>query len=282
MNYDKLIDENITLAIKEDIGDGDHTTLATIPNNAIGSATLFSKDSGILAGIKIAEKVFQKTDNSLKLNIFLKDGTKIKQGDKIFTISGKVQSILQAERLMLNFMQRMSGIATETNKYAELIADLPTQVLDTRKTTPNMRIFEKMAVKIGGGTNHRFGLYDMIMIKDNHIDFAGGIKQAITGVNSYLAKKDKKIKIEIEVRNFDELHQVLETGNIHRIMLDNFTVEDTKKAVQIINKKYETESSGGINYNTIRNYALCGVDYVSVGALTHQIKSLDLSLLADF
>ena len=282
MNYDKLIDENITLAIKEDIGDGDHTTLATIPNNAIGSATLFSKDSGILAGIKIAERVFQKTDNSLKLNIFLKDGTKIKQGDKIFTISGKVQSILQAERLMLNFMQRMSGIATETNKYAELIADLPTQVLDTRKTTPNMRIFEKMAVKIGGGTNHRFGLYDMIMIKDNHIDFAGGIKQAITGVNSYLAKKDKKIKIEIEVRNFDELHQVLETGNIHRIMLDNFTVEDTKKAVQIINKKYETESSGGINYNTIRNYALCGVDYVSVGALTHQIKSLDLSLLADF
>ncbi len=282
MNFTQLIDDSITSAIKEDINDGDHTTLATIPENATGSATLISKDEGILAGVEIAKKVFEKIDNSLKLDIILNDGDSIKHGDKIFIIKGKAQSILQAERLMLNFMQRMSGIATETHKYAKLISDLPTQVLDTRKTTPNMRVFEKMAVKIGGGTNHRFGLYDMIMIKDNHIDFAGGIKQAITRVNSYLSNKNKNLKIEIEVRDFDELNQVLETGNIHRIMLDNFTVENTKKAVEIINKKYETESSGGITFETIRNYALCGVDYVSVGALTHQIKSLDLSLLANF
>lgn len=276
------ISEIIDLAIREDLGDGDHTTLSTIPANAKGSATLFSKDEGILAGVQIAKTVFNKIDSSLKLNIFVNDGNEIKKGDKIFTVSGKAQSILQAERLMLNFMQRMSGIATQTNKYAKIIADLPTKVLDTRKTTPNMRIFEKMAVEIGGGMNHRMGLYDMIMIKDNHIDFAGGIEQAIITVNKYLKDKGKNLKIEIEVRDFDELNQVLRVGKIHRIMLDNFTPANTKKAVDLIARKYETESSGGITLETLRSYAECGVDFVSVGALTHQIKSLDLSLIADF
>ncbi len=277
-----LISEIIDLAIREDLGDGDHTTLSTIPAEAQGTATLISKDEGILAGVKIAKMVFDKIDNTLNLDIFINDGSKIKKGNKIFTVTGKVQSILQAERLMLNFMQRMSGIATQTNKYAKIIDDLPTKVLDTRKTTPNMRIFEKMAVEIGGGINHRMGLYDMIMIKDNHIDFAGGIEKAINRVNQYLKQKNKNLKIEIEVRNLEELKQVMQTGNIHRVMLDNFTINDTKKAVKIIAGKYEIESSGGITFETIRNYAECGVDFISVGALTHQIKSLDMSLLADF
>ncbi len=278
MEIEKIIES----AIKEDIGDGDHTSLATIPSDAKGYAMLFSKDNGILAGIEVAKTVLRLIDNDLSTEIFYKDGAEIKKGDKILKIFGKIRSILQAERLMLNFMQRMSGIATQTNKYAKIIADLPTKVLDTRKTTPNMRIFEKMAVEIGGGMNHRFGLYDMIMIKDNHVDFAGGIDNAIMRVNEYLASANKNLKIEIEVRNFKELEQVLNTGKIHRIMLDNFSVQDTKKAVEIIDKRYEIESSGGITLETIRDYALCGVDYVSVGALTHHIKSLDLSLIADF
>ncbi len=222
----------------------------------------------------------KKIDSTLKIEIFIKDGTKIKPGDIAFTISGKVISILQAERLLLNFMQRMSGIATQTAKYADLIKDLPCKVLDTRKTTPGLRYIEKLAVKIGGGTNHRMGLYDMVMLKDNHIDFAGGIENAINKVVDYLKLKNKDIKIEVEVRNFDELKEVLRVGTVHRIMLDNFTVEDTKKAVEMIDGKYETESSGGITLETIRSYAECGVDFVSVGALTHQIKSLDLSLKA--
>lgn len=276
------IDEIIKLAIIEDIGDGDHTTLSTIPINAKGTATLFSKDTGILAGIEVAKKVLENIDNQLILTAFKNDGCELKKGDKILSITGKVQSILQAERLMLNFMQRMSGIATQTKKYAKIIADLPTKVLDTRKTTPNMRIFEKMAVEIGSGKNHRFGLYDMVMIKDNHTDFAGGISNAINRVNEYLQKNNKNLKIEIEVRNFEELNEVLKVGKIHRIMLDNFSVTDTKKAVEIIAHKYEVESSGGITLETIRDYALCEVDFVSVGALTHQIKSLDMSLLAEF
>ena len=276
------ISEILDLAIREDLGDGDHTTLSTIPIEAQGSATLLSKDEGVLAGVQVAKTVFEKIDSSLKLEIFMNDGDEIKKGDKIFIVSGKAQSILQAERLMLNFMQRMSGIATQTYKYAKIIADLPTKVLDTRKTTPNMRVFEKMAVEMGGGMNHRMGLYDMVMIKDNHIDFAGGIDRAINRVNDYLKEKGKDLKIEIEVRDFDELNQVLKVGKVHRIMLDNFTPEQTKKAVDLIAKKYETESSGGITIETLRNYAECGVDFISVGALTHQIKSLDLSLLADF
>ncbi len=277
---DKYINKLIDLAIAEDIGDGDHTSLSCIPENEEGKVKLLVKEDGIIAGVELTKEIIKKVDPEMKMEIFIKDGTKIKVGNIAFTISGKVISILQAERLLLNFMQRMSGIATQTAVYANLIKDLPTKVLDTRKTTPGLRHIEKLAVAIGGGTNHRMGLYDMVMLKDNHIDFAGGIKPAITKVNDYLKSKNKNIKIEVEVRNFEELQQVLETGNIHRIMLDNFTIEDTKKAVKIINGKYETESSGGITLETLRGYAECGVDFISVGALTHQIKSLDLSLKA--
>ena len=276
------IEQIIRLAIEEDLGDGDHTSLACIPAKTKGTAVLISKDEGILAGMEIAKKVFSLIDSNLFFEVLKMDGKTIHKGDEIFKISGNVRSILQAERLVLNFMQRMSGIATQTHKYAQTIADLHTQILDTRKTTPNMRLFEKMAVAIGGGMNHRFGLYDMIMIKDNHIDFAGGISQAIKRVNEYLEQKEKKLKIEIEVRNFDELKEVLSVGKINRIMLDNFSTEDTKKAVNMIADRYETESSGAITIDTLRDYALCGVDYISVGALTHQIKSLDMSLLSDF
>lgn len=274
------IDFIIQNAIKEDIGDGDHTSLSCIPASASGKAQLLVKEEGILAGIEIAEKVFKTIDKSLKLVKFIEDGTKIKKGDIAFNVEGKIQSILQSERLVLNIMQRMSGIATQTNIYTEKIKDLKTKILDTRKTTPGVRILEKMAVKIGGGENHRMGLYDMIMIKDNHHDFAGGIKPAIEAAKKYLKEKNKNLKIEIEVRNFDELQQVLDIGGVDIIMLDNFSVENTKKAVNIIAGKYKTESSGGITLDTIRNYAECGVDYISVGALTHQIKSLDLSLKA--
>jgi len=262
------IEKIIRLAIEEDLGEGDHTSIACIPIDAKGSATLYSKDNGILAGVEIAKKVFNLIDSNLFFEVIKMDGQKIKKGDVIFNISGKTQSILHAERLVLNYMQRMSGIATETNKYSNLISDYSTQVLDTRKTTPNMRYFEKMAVSIGGGTNHRFGLFDMVMIKDNHIDFAGGIEKAINRVNTYLLEKKKNLKIEIEVRDFNELNEVLRIGNIHRIMLDNFTPEQTKKAVEIIAGRYETESSGGISYETIESYAKCGVDFISVGALT--------------
>lgn len=274
------IDQIISNAIGEDIADGDHTTLSCIPASATGKTELLAKENGVLAGVEIAKKVFEQIDKNLKLEIFINDGEKIKKGDVVFHVSGKVQSILQAERLVLNIMQRMSGIATQTNHYAEKIADLKTKVLDTRKTTPGIRVLEKMAVKIGGGENHRMGLYDMIMLKDNHIDFAGGIRQAIEATNEYLKKINKKLKIEVEVRDFDELNQVLEVGKVDRIMLDNFTPEQTREAVKLIAGRYETESSGGITINDLRDYAECGVDFISIGALTHQIKSLDLSMNA--
>lgn len=274
------IDQLINLAVKEDIGDGDHTSLSCIPKNEEGQVHLLVKEKGILAGVEITEKILNKIDSGLKMEVYIKDGSKINPGDIAFKITGKVISILQAERLLLNFMQRMSGIATQTAKYADLIKDLPTKVLDTRKTTPGLRHIEKLAVNIGGGLNHRMGLYDMVMLKDNHIDFAGGIENAINKVNTYLKDKGKNIKIEVEVRDFKELKEVMTIGNVHRIMLDNFTIADTKKAVEIINRKYEIESSGGITLETLRSYAECGVDFISVGALTHQIKSLDLSLKA--
>lgn len=276
----KFIDELIDLAIAEDIGDGDHSSLSCITKNETGTVQLLVKEEGILAGIDIMKEVIRKIDPTLKTEIFLEDGAEIKVGDIAFTLSGKVISILQAERLLLNFMQRMSGIATQTAKYANLIKDLPCKVLDTRKTTPGLRHIEKLAVAIGGGSNHRMGLYDMIMLKDNHIDFAGGIEKAVNKVTDYLKLKNKDIKIEVEVRDFDELKEALRVGKIHRIMLDNFSVEDTKIAVDLINGKYEVESSGGITFDTLRAYAECGVDFISVGALTHQIKSLDLSLKA--
>ncbi len=276
MDIDRIIEE----AIIEDIGDGDHTSLATIPADKTGKAHLVIKEPGILAGVDIAEMVFSKTDNSLKFQKLISDGSEVKPGDIVFTVEGCSISILSGERLALNFMQRMSGIATYTNKLASLIAGLNTKLLDTRKTTPLLRELEKYSVNVGGGENHRMGLYDMIMIKDNHIDFAGGIVPAIESIKKYLTDKNKDLKIEIEVKNLEELEIVLNYGGIDRIMLDNFTPEDLNKAVVIIDGKYETEASGGITEKTIRRYAETGVDYISVGALTHHIKSLDMSLLA--
>lgn len=275
-----IIDEIIERALEEDLGDGDFTSLATIPENACGKAQLLIKEDGILAGVETAKKIFQKVDKNIKFRILLKDGTKVKKGDIVFTVEGKSISILSAERLALNFMQRLSGIATVTNKIVSQLKGLKTKVLDTRKTTPNLRLLEKEAVRIGGGENHRMGLYDMIMIKDNHIDFAGGIKQAINATKNYLKKNNKKLKIEIEVRNFDELNQVIKCGGVDRIMLDNFSPENLIEAVKIINGRYETEASGGITIDNIRKYAESGVDFISVGALTHHIKSLDMSLKA--
>ncbi len=274
-----LIIEN---AIREDIGDGDHTSLACISAAKMGKAHLLVKQEGILAGVNVALQVFNKIDNTLQVKVLLTDGTAIKIGDIALTVEGKVLSILQAERLVLNIMQRMSGIATQTSKYVEKLSGLKTKVIDTRKTTPGVRLLEKMAVTIGGGANHRFGLYDMILIKDNHIDFAGGIEQAIKKTQDYLLSKPEKksLRIEIEARNLDDVRTILQLGGIHRIMLDNFSVEMTREAVKLINNKYETESSGGITLETLREYAECGVDFISVGALTHQIKSLDLSLKA--
>ena len=274
------IDEIIENALLEDIGDGDHTSLSCIPADSFGKAKLLVKEEGIIAGIEIARKVFEKVDKSVKFNQLLNDGNKVKPGDIVFTVEGNPISLLSSERLALNFLQRMSGIATKTHQMVKLLDGLNTKLLDTRKTTPNLRLLEKMAVKIGGGENHRFGLYDMIMIKDNHVDFSGGIKNAITNVTKYLKSKNKNLKIEIEVRNFDELNEVLAIGGIHRIMLDNFTPENLKKAVGIINGLYETEASGGITESSLRQYAETGVDYISVGSLTHHIKSLDLSLKA--
>ncbi|NVN95045.1 MAG: carboxylating nicotinate-nucleotide diphosphorylase [Bacteroidetes bacterium] len=274
------IDEIIENALLEDIGDGDHTSLSCIPVNSFGKAKLLVKEEGIIAGIEIARKVFEKVDKSVIFNQLLKDGDEVKPGDIVFTVEGNPISLLSSERLALNFLQRMSGIATKTHQMVKLLEGLNTKLLDTRKTTPNLRLLEKMAVKIGGGENHRFGLYDMIMIKDNHVDFSGGIRNAITNVNQYLKSKNKNLKIEIEVRNFDELNEVLAIGGIHRIMLDNFTPENLKKAVGIINGLYETEASGGITELSLRQYAETGVDFISVGSLTHHIKSLDLSLKA--
>jgi nicotinate-nucleotide pyrophosphorylase (carboxylating) len=276
----KNIDELIRLALQEDIGDGDHSSLSTIPNSAEGEAKLLIKQNGIIAGIDIAEKVLQQVDASTKMTKLLSDGDNIKSGDIAFTLQGNSISMLTAERTLLNYMQRMSGIATHTRILVQKLKGLNTKILDTRKTTPLMRVFEKMAVRIGGGTNHRFGLYDMVMIKDNHVDFAGGIENAIKKTNAYLKEKKLALKIEIETRNIDEVKEVLRIGNIHRIMLDNFSVEEMREAVQLINGKYETEASGGITAETIRAYAETAVDYISVGAITHQINSLDMSLKA--
>ncbi|MBU1013152.1 MAG: carboxylating nicotinate-nucleotide diphosphorylase [Bacteroidetes bacterium] len=274
------IDTIIKNALIEDIRDGDHTSLATIPDQALGKAVLIAKEEGIIAGISIAEKVFKTVDEKLVFIPEKNDGDPINVGDKIFTVSGKSISILSAERLALNFMQRMSGIATATSRIVQVIKGTNAQIIDTRKTTPNLRILEKEAVRLGGGENHRMGLYDMIMIKDNHIDFAGGIVKAIEACHKYLKAKSKDLKIEIEVRDFNELQQVLGHGGIDRIMLDNFTPEDMKKALVQINGRFETEASGGITIENIRSFAETGVNFISVGALTHHIKSLDLSLKA--
>ncbi len=276
----ELIDELIDLAFAEDIGDGDHTTLCCIPDTVTGAQKLIIKESGILAGVEIARKVINYFDPDLKVTTYIEDGAEVNPGDVAFIVEGKVQSLLQVERTMLNIMQRMSGIATTTRKYVQLLEGTGTRVLDTRKTTPGMRMIEKEAVKIGGGVNHRIGLFDMILLKDNHVDFAGGIEQAITRAHDYLKSKGKDLKIEIEVRNLDELQEVLRIGGVDRIMLDNFSTDLTRQAVALINHRYETESSGGITIDTIRSYAECGVDYVSVGALTHSVKGLDMSFKA--
>ena len=270
----------ISLWFAEDIGDGDHTTLSCIPASAIGKSQLIVKENGILAGVEVAREIFRTFDPELKMTVFITDGAEVKVGDVAFVVEGKVQSLLQTERLMLNIMQRMSGVATRTHEYVKALEGTKTRVLDTRKTTPGLRLLEKEAVKIGGGVNHRIGLYDMILLKDNHVDFAGGIDKAILRAQNYLKEKGKNLKIEIEVRNFDELAQVMAVGGVDRIMLDNFTPENTRKAVDIIAGKYETESSGGITFDTLREYAECGVDYISVGALTHSVKSLDMSFKA--
>ncbi len=278
--YHFNIHQFISLALAEDMGDGDHTSLACIPASAKGKAHLLVKENGVIAGVELALQIFKQVDKTLKTTVFIKDGTQIKKGDIILIVEGKAQSILLAERLVLNCMQRMSGIATATHKLVSLCKGTATKVIDTRKTTPNIRGLEKWAVLLGGGANHRIGLYDMIMIKDNHVDYAGGIKQAIEAANTYLKVKKKKLKIEIEARNLNEVNQILAVGKVHRIMLDNFSTVDTKKAVKLINGKYQTEASGGITEKTIASYAKCGVDFISVGALTHSIKSLDLSLKA--
>ncbi|MBV5281330.1 MAG: carboxylating nicotinate-nucleotide diphosphorylase [Paludibacter sp.] len=270
----------ISLWFAEDIGDGDHTTLSCIPASAMGKSQLIVKENGVLAGVEVAREIFRAFDPELKMTVFIADGAEVKVGDVAFVVEGKVQSLLQTERLMLNIMQRMSGVATRTREYVKALEGTKTRVLDTRKTTPGLRLLEKEAVKIGGGVNHRIGLYDMILLKDNHVDFAGGIDKAILRAQSYLKEKGKNLKIEIEVRNFDELAQVMAVGGVHRIMLDNFTPENTRKAVDIIAGKYETESSGGITFDTLKQYAECGVDYISVGALTHSVKSLDMSFKA--
>ena len=280
LSVDQLEDKLIDLAFAEDIGDGDHTTLCCIPEDAMGKSHLLVKEEGILAGVEMAKKVFARFDPTMKVTVYLQDGSHVKPGDIAFLVEGKVRSLLQTERLMLNIMQRMSGIATMTNKYVEQIKGTGAHVLDTRKTTPGLRMIEKQAVKIGGGMNHRIGLFDMILLKDNHVDFAGGIANAINRCHKYLDNKNLKLKIEIEVRNFDELQQVLDCGGVDRIMLDNFSPEDTKKAVEIIAHRYEVESSGGITFDTIRNYAEQGVDFISVGALTHSVKGLDMSFKA--
>jgi len=282
IDTEKLIDDLIDLSFREDIGDGDHTTLCCIPADATGASKLLIKQEGILAGVEAAKKIFARFDVTLKVEVFMQDGSRVKPGDVPMVVTGKVQSLLQTERLMLNVMQRMSGIATMTSKYVARLEGTKTRVLDTRKTTPGMRIWEKEAVKIGGGCNHRIGLFDMILLKDNHVDFAGGITNAIDRARNYCKAKDMNLKIEIEVRNFDELQQVLNHGGVDRIMLDNFSVEDTCTAVKMIEGRCETESSGGITFDTIRDYAQAGVDFISVGALTHSVKGLDMSFKAKY
>lgn len=280
LSVEELNEKLIDLAFAEDIGDGDHTTLCCIPEDAMGKSKLLIKEEGVLAGIEVAKQVFARFDPTMQVEVFINDGAKVKPGDVAMVVTGKVLSLLQTERLMLNIMQRMSGIATMTARYVDHLKGTKTKVLDTRKTTPGMRMLEKAAVKIGGGVNHRIGLFDMILLKDNHVDFAGGIANAINRCHEYLKAKGKDLKIEIEVRNFDELQQVLDMGGVHRIMLDNFSTDDTRKAVALIDGRYEVESSGGITFDTIRSYAECGVDFISVGALTHSVKGLDMSFKA--
>jgi nicotinate-nucleotide pyrophosphorylase (carboxylating) len=274
----ELIIEN---GIREDVGDGDHSSLSCIPADAIGKAKLLVKDTGIIAGVLFAEQVFATVDPELKMEILIEDGSPVKYGDVVFYVSGSSQSILKAERLVLNGMQRMSAIATKTHNYVSLLAGTGTKILDTRKTTPGIRALEKWAVKIGGGENHRFALYDMIMLKDNHIDFAGGITMAINKAKKYLKDHNKDLKIIVEARNLDEVEEILKSDGVYRILIDNFNFEDTRKAVERIGNKCLTESSGGINEKTIRKYAECGVDYISSGALTHSVHNMDLSLKAD-
>ena len=280
LSVNELEDALIDLAFAEDIGDGDHTTLCCIPEDAMGKSHLLIKEDGILAGVDVAREVFHRFDPTMHMEVFMEDGAQVKKGDIAFVVSGKVRSLLQTERLMLNIMQRMSGIATMTAKYVDRLKGTNTRVLDTRKTTPGMRMLEKEAVKIGGGVNHRIGLFDMILLKDNHIDFAGGIANALDRCAEYQREKGLHLRVEIEVRSFDEIRQVLNHGGVDRIMLDNFSVEDTRKAVEMINHRYETESSGGITIDTLRDYAECGVDYISVGALTHSVAGLDMSFKA--
>ncbi len=280
LSTEELVDRLIDLSFAEDIGDGDHTTLCCIPADAMGKSRLLIKEEGILAGVEVAKEVFRRFDPEMQVEVLMGDGSHVKPGDVAMVVSGRVRSLLQTERLMLNIMQRMSGIVTMTARYVERLEGTGTRVLDTRKTTPGMRMLEKQAVKIGGGCNHRIGLFDMILLKDNHVDFAGGITNAIDRCHQYLEEKGLKLKIEIEVRNFDELQQVLEHGGVDRIMLDNFSVADTRKAVEMVDHRYETESSGGITFDTIRSYAEQGVDFVSVGALTHSVKGLDMSFKA--
>lgn len=280
LSVEELNDRLIDLAFAEDIGDGDHTTLCCIPADAESESKLLIKEEGIFAGEEIAKEVFRRFDPTMQVEVYIHDGAHVKPGDIVMSVKGKIQSLLQTERLMLNILQRMSGIATMTSRYVKRLEGTNTRVLDTRKTTPGMRMLEKEAVKIGGGTNHRIGLFDMILLKDNHIDFAGGIENAISSCHRYLEDKGKDLKIEIEVRGFEELNEVLRVGGVDRIMLDNFTPEETRKAVALIDGRYETESSGGITYDTIRDYAEAGVDFISVGALTHSVKGLDMSFKA--
>ena len=280
MDEKELINNLLTLAFAEDIGEGDHTTLCSIPESEMGRSQLLVKEAGVLAGVEIAKKVFGNFDPGLQLEVLLKDGAPVKPGDIAFVVSGKVHSLLQTERIVLNIMQRMSGIATVTREYVGLLKGTKAKVIDTRKTTPGMRILEKQAVKIGGGENHRLGLFDMILLKDNHVDFAGGIEQAIRGAHRYVKEKKRDLKIEIEVRNLNELTEALEVGGVDRIMLDNFSPEVTREAVRMVAGRVELESSGGITRDDIRDYAEAGVDYISVGALTHSVKSLDMSLKA--
>ncbi len=270
----------ISNAIREDVGDGDHSSLACIPSEAQGNAAVLVKEEGIIAGVEFAKMILKYVDSNLKVEVFIEDGSQVKVGDIVLTISGSSQSILKAERFMLNSMQRMSAIATKTKFFANLLDETNTKILDTRKTTPGIRAIEKWAVRIGGGENHRFALYDMIMLKDNHIDFAGGIKEAIEQTNTYLKTNNKDLKIIVEARNLDEVQQILACENVYRILLDNFDFETTKKAVALIGEKCQTESSGNINEKTVRQYAECGVNYVSSGALTHSVHNMDLSLKA--
>ncbi|HAM10413.1 MAG: nicotinate-nucleotide diphosphorylase (carboxylating) [Bacteroidetes bacterium GWE2_41_25] len=277
---DKLLKDFITRSLAEDLGDGDHSSQACIPDNSKGQAKLIVKQNGIIAGIRVAREVFSIIDRNIDFSLFIEDGTTVKPGDIVFHISGNIHSILKSERLVLNIMQRMSGIATSTNEYVARLHGLRTKILDTRKTSPGLRFLEKEAVRIGGALNHRMGLYDMIMLKDNHIDYAGGIENAIKSTNEYIRNNKLNIKVEIEARTFHDIERIISAGGIDRIMLDNFSIENTLAAVKLIDGRFETESSGGISLETIRSYAECGVDFISVGALTHHIKSLDMSLKA--